>query len=606
MSNRPYQTECLDAIRLNAIQGCNRQLVVLPTASGKTVVFSQLPTALRMRRPDKMLVLVQADELAFQAVDKLQRANPTLKVGMEKASYKASWSDDIIVGSVQTLGGTKAIEGQPGQWDWSKRLRNLNPDEITKVVIDEVHHCTAKNYHGVMRYFGVMKSDPAYNNPDKFLLGVTATPNRSDNKGLEGFFEKIVYSRDIRTMIREGWLAEPIGHRVDTMVSLDGVRVTTGINGKDYAEGELSKTVNTPERNSLIVDKYLELGEGAPFIGLTVDIQHTIDLTEMFRSRGVTCYGIASKSERQCEWLITDTSERRDIIQRYNNGEFKGLISCQALLEGFDAPRATVCLWARPTKSGLLYTQGTGRVLRPFPAPEAAATWTGWRKQHAIVIDFVDNCSTVGAALMTIPTLFGLRPDFNMQGKSAMKVLDEVERIKASKPAVNAELYTNLDALRAVSERIDLFAVPTTPPEIQTASKFTWTTGLSDGTYQLQLPDKGLLSIKINALGEFEVSKHVTGVKTPLGIGRTLAEALRMADATVPAEAMILLKNDASWRKTPPSDPQISALKRAYPELRRPFASDEEFVAMVRHSYNKGQVSQLLAARPNPYAGRGR
>ena len=591
MVNRPYQTECLNAIATGALEGCNRQLVVLPTASGKSKIFAQMPETMKLRRPDKMLVMVQAEELCFQAMKHLQEANPALKVGLEKAQYRSSWSDDIVVASVQSLGGTQAKEG--GGYEWGKRLRSLEPDSFTTIVIDESHHCTAKNYHGPMRYFGVMKSEPQYNRADKFLLGVTATPNRSDNKGLEGFFDKIVYSRDIRTMIREGWLAEPIAHRVDTMVSLREV----GVRGGDFIEAQLSKVVNSPERNSLIVDKYLELGEGEPFIALTVDIQHTIDLTEMFRQRGVTCFGIASKNDKQCEWLITAAEARKATIDAYNRGEFKGLISCQALLEGFDAPRATVCLWGRPTKSGLLYTQGTGRVLRPFPPPEESANWTGWRKKFAIIIDFVDNANSVGSALMAVPSLFGLRADFNLKGKKVTEVLDAVEKIKAAKPSINTTLYADLDALKAVSERIDLFAVPTVPPEIGKSSQFSWTTGMSEGTYQLNLPDKGLLTIKVNALGEYEVSKHMTGVKTPIGTAKDLQAALKIADKSVPNEAMIILRSDANWRKLPASEAQLGLLKRLYPEMRRPFKSDAEFYAMANSTYSRGQVSALIAQR---------
>jgi len=237
---------------------------------------------------------------------------------------------------------------------------------------------------------------------------------------------------------------------------------------------------------------------------------------------------------------VTAEKERKSVIERYNRGEFVGLVSCQALMEGFDAPRATVCLWARPTKSGLLYTQGTGRVLRPYPPPEQAATWTGWRKENALVVDFVDNTTTVGHALVTAPTLFGLRADFNLGGKKALAVVEEIERLKVAKPGLNASLYTDLDKLRAVSEKIDLFAVPTVPPEIQQHSQFSWTTGVSDGVYQLAMPDKGLLAIRVNALGEYEIARHVTGVKTPLGSAKTLIEALKLADKHVPAEAAFI------------------------------------------------------------------
>ena len=591
MQLRPYQTECLDTISLAAMQGCNRQLVVLPTAAGKTVIFAQIPMKLRMRRPDKMLVLVQSDEIAYQSVSKLAVCNPTLKIGLEKAQYKATWADDIVVASIQTLAGSK--KNEDGSWEWSKRLLSLDRDAFRYIVIDECHHSISSSYAGPLRYFKVLKSEPQFNDPSRLLLGVTATPNRADNKGLELLFEKIVYSRDIRSMVTDGWLATPEAHRVDTMVNLSGVEVRRG----DFVTAQLERVINIPERNNLIVDKYLELGENAPFLAFTCDIQHTIDLTETFRKRGIECFGIASKTGVESEWLITKEKERATAIERFNKGEFRGLLSCAALLEGFDAPRAMVGLDGAPTASRLRFTQKFGRVLRPFPAPEAAATWTGWKKRCAIWIDFVD--SSTKHSLTTAPSLFGLRADFNAKGKSLTGVVEEIERIKATKPAVNASLYTNLDALKAFAEKIDLFAVPTVAPEVQQFSQFSWTSGVSEGVYQLSLPgDKaGMLSVRVNALGEFEIAKHVTGIKTPLGSAKTLKEALKMADKNVPAEAMIVLKSDAGWRTLPATRNQIWAYKRLYPEARKQFPSEEAFFLFCEQKFSRGDMSTLISAR---------
>ena len=592
MNPRPYQIETLDAVASAWKDGVSRQLVVLPTAAGKTVVFSMLPQWLRMRRPERMLVLVQAEELCFQAVKKLAAANPTLKIGLEKAEYKSTWSDDIVVASIQTLGGTEP-DGNGG-WKWGKRLAQMSPENFTVVVCDESHHLVANNYHGPLRYFGVMKSEPKYNNPNKLLVGVTATPNRSDNKGLEQFFEKITYSRDIRSMIKEGWLADIRAFRVETMVSLDGVATRQG----DYAIGQLEKRINTPERNNLIVDGYLKHGEGLPFLGFTVDIQHTIDLTECLRARGIKAMGISgAKGAVESQWLAYGKTARPAALEAYERGELDGLVSCQALLEGFDAPRATVALCARPTKSALLYTQTVGRVLRPFPAPEARGTHAGWMKQYAIVLDFVDNTSTNAAALNTVPSLFGLRPDFNMKGKKVMDELEEIEKLKASKPALNLSLYTDLEALRGVAEKIDLFAVPAIPPEIAKFSEYAWLTGLTAGSFQLVLPDKGVIRVQETTLGTFEVSRHLNGVKTPLKTVSTLKEAIAHADKQVPAESRVLLANDQKWRAQPVTDAQVGLIRRLYPELYKIHGNDAAFKDFVLKTYTKGAASMLITAR---------
>jgi hypothetical protein len=223
------------------------------------------------------------------------------------------------------------------------------------------------------------------------------------------------------------------------------------------------------------------------------------------------------------------------------------------------------------------------------------ADWVGYTKTSACVIDFVDN--SANHSLITVPTLFGLKADFNLRGKSIVETVEEVERIKAAKPGINAALFNDLNSLRAMSEKIDLFAVPTVPPEVQQASQFSWTTGISEGTYQLSLPDRGMLTIKVTALGEFEISKHVTGVKTPLGAAKTLAEALRLADKAVPQEAQVMLRSDSAWRNLPVSDAQLGLLRRLYPELRRNFPSDQEFNKMVAGTYSRGQVSAMISQR---------
>jgi hypothetical protein len=303
------------------------------------------------------------------------------------------------------------------------------------------------------------------------------------------------------------------------------------------------------------------------------------------------------KGAVESQWLAYGKTDRPAALEAYEKGELDGLVSCQALLEGFDAPRATVALCARPTKSGLLYTQTVGRVLRPFPAPEALAGHTGWIKKYAIVLDFVDNTSTNAAALNTVPSLFGLRPDFNMKGKKVMDELEEIEKLKASKPALNLSLYTDLEALRGVAEKIDLFAVPAIPPEIAKFSEYAWLTGLTAGSFQLVLPDKGVIRVQETTLGTFEVSRHLNGVKTPLKTVSTLKEAIAHADKQVPAESRVLLANDQKWRVQPVTDAQVGLIRRLYPELYKIYGNDAAFKDFVLKTYTKGAASMLITSR---------
>lgn len=583
MPLRDYQLEALQNVNTAMREGVNKQLIVLPTGTGKTVVFADIPKAVDLQPNERMMVVVQRDELCFQSMEKLQKRNPELKVSLEKAQYRADPLADIIVASIQTLGMSKT-DPATGDWVYSDRIKSFDPAAFRAVVVDEAHHAISKQYHGMLRYFEVFKPELQYDDPEKLLLGCTATPGRSDNQGLEMLFDKIVYTRDLRDMIEKGWLANLRAFRVDTTVDISSV----GINQGDFATRELEKTVNTPARNRLIVEKYKEIGKGLPGLAFTVDVQHSNDLAEEFRKAGVAAYAISGS---------TPANDRRKLIQMYAEGTVKVLISCQVLLEGFDAPLATVALCCRPTKSKLLYTQSIGRVLRPYPAPEEAKGWAGYVKENAIIIDFVDVSSK--HQLLQVASLFGLRPGFDTKGKKITDALAEVERIAAKAPGVNLTLYDTVEQLKSAVEEINLLGKPVIPEEIRRNSSLAWTTGMAVGTYQLSF-EKTMISVKENTLGQFEIFRHVQGVRTPLGTANDLSRALSLAEIEVPQEWYTRLQADASWRFTPPTAAQLELYAKLYPEARRIFGTDADFAAGIAKKFTKGDLSSLIGQRIKP------
>lgn len=579
MPLRDYQDEAVQNVETEFAAGVSKQLVVLPTAGGKTLIVAHAIPRLLKKQGDQALFVVQSDELVFQGHDKIQKYNPDLKVGIEKAQYRAEPNDDVVVASIQTIGKT-VRDGD--DWKYSDRLTKFDPENFRVVIFDEAHHLIAKQYQSPLRYFQVWKQDFRYDDPSKLLLGVTATPNRSDSVGLELLFDKIVFSRELLQMIESGWLSNVKAYRVDTETLLDEVEVRQG----DFVTKQLERVVNTPGRNRLVVEKYKELGEGMPAIAFTVDVAHSNDLAKSFMDAGIKAYAISGS---------TPERDRRKLIEMYSRGDIDVLVSCQALLEGFDAPRASVGLFCRPCKSRLMYTQSFGRILRPHPAPEEAAGWKGWTKPYAIAIDFVDVSAK--HQLSSVASLFGLPPKFNLKGKKATEVVKEVERAQAKAPGVNLTLYNDVESLRGVVEKIDLFAKPTIPDEVRKLSKLAWVTGISQGAYQLCLPDKGMLTVKVNTLGQFDVYRHTNGVRSQLTVAPNLQAALSVADANVPREAAQMLMADANWRYEKPSEKQVGLLKKLYPELRRPFNSDEEFIVMVNSRYSRGEVSTLISQR---------
>ena len=199
---RPYQQEAITAIERSLERGVRRPLIVLPTGCGKTLAFA----ALIARRGGSALVLAHRDELLRQAAAKIALADPTLGLGV---GFVAAQRDDVgapvVVGSVQTLAQTRRLARLPRQFD--------------TVVVDEAHHASARSYRKIL----------AHLEPSPLILGVTATPQRSDGQLLGEVWEEIVYQRGIAEMIRAGYLADVRGIRVGLeQVDLDKVAQSGG------------------------------------------------------------------------------------------------------------------------------------------------------------------------------------------------------------------------------------------------------------------------------------------------------------------------------------------------------------------------------------------
>ena len=197
----------------------------------------------------------------------------------------------------------------------------------------------------VLRELGFLNEDP-----NKLLVGVTATPKRGDGVGLGGVFEEIVFERSINTMIRAGYLSPLIGKQIFTKIELGGVAVSHG----DFVASELSRMVNTPDRNRLILDNYLKYAsDRKKALAFCADVQHAKDLAATFVSHG----GITAKAV----YGSMEAEEREQVLEEFTAGKIQILCNCNLLTEGFDEPSIDCILLARPTKSTALFTQMIGR-----------------------------------------------------------------------------------------------------------------------------------------------------------------------------------------------------------------------------------------------------
>ncbi len=254
---RPYQSECIEAIETAEKTGTHRQLVALPTGTGKTVIFS---TAAK-RRNGRTLILAHRDELIQQAVDKLTMVWEDANVGVVKAE-RNEVDKQVIVGSVQTVCRENRLEQLPTDFDF--------------VVSDEAHHAAASTYQRIYKYLGVMAEEGEELRTDTLHLGVTATPQRTDKIGLADIFDRITFHRSICDFIPD-YLCDLRCVQIMTYINIDGVETWAG----DLRTEQLSALLNTANCNELIVAAWKEhaikrgsataLSPGRLTLGFTTD-----------------------------------------------------------------------------------------------------------------------------------------------------------------------------------------------------------------------------------------------------------------------------------------------------------------------------------------------
>jgi superfamily II DNA or RNA helicase len=369
---RPYQEEAIAAVEAAVERGVSRPMIVLPTGTGKTGAFA----ALIARRDGSALVLAHRDELLRQAADKLTVADPTLALGV---GFVAAERDDVaspvVVGSVQTLAR-------------SNRLARL-PTRFDTVVVDECHHAAARSYRRILAHLEV----------SPLILGVTATPQRSDGRLLGEVWEEIVYQRGIAEMIRAGYLTDVRGVRVGLQqVDLEQVAQAGG-DFQAEALGDALEQASAPQ-HVLAAYRAHAGGRKAVVFVPTVALAHR--MAGVFRDAGIPAEALDG---------TTPMEDRRAILGRLQTGQTRVLANVAVLSEGVDVPSVSCIVMATPTRSQVKYAQAVGRGLRTFPG-----------KDDCLVIDVVGVSDRLD--LQTLPRLFGLRkPTTNSE-----TVIDAIDR----------------------------------------------------------------------------------------------------------------------------------------------------------------------------------
>ena len=334
MALRPYQERAIAEVR-EALEKSFRALLVMPTGSGKTIVFARI-CRLASDKGRKVLILVHRRELVKQASDKLTKAG--VEHGIIAAGFKPS-AHSVQIASVQTL---------------ARRLRtvSIEPDLM---IIDEAHHAVAGQWEKILQHFGNAR-----------VIGVTATPSRLDGRGLGSHFSTLVSGPSVKLLTELGFLSR---HRVfapPVIADLKGVRTRAG----DYASDQLSEAMNRPTITGDAIAHYRKRADGLPAIAFCCSVAHATSVCASFNAAGYRAKLVTGNMSME---------ERDDAISGLADGRTQVLCSVDVVSEGTDVPAVSAAILLRPTQSEALYLQQIGRILRPQPG------------KIAIVLDHVGN-----------------------------------------------------------------------------------------------------------------------------------------------------------------------------------------------------------------------
>lgn len=394
---RPYQQEAVTAIN-EKWDEWQRELLVLPTGCGKTVVFNTVAN----ERPGRTLILAHRDELIEQARDKFSGM-----FGEMPGKIKAHENDirRVTVGSVQTM----SRRDYSGQFD--------------TVIVDEAHHAISPQYQTVLKQF-----------PEAKVLGVTATPDRGDKRNLGEYFDGIAYEYGLKQAVKEGYLCEIVAKTIPLEIDMSAVKVSLG----DFEVNAVAATL----------EPYLP------------QIAEAIQREAAGRKTVVFCPLISIAQELAgmipgAREVNGSSDDRKEVLDWFDNAD-PGAVLCNAMLltEGWDCPSCDCVVVLRPTKIRSLYCQMIGRGTRLSPGKENLLIldflWLTGRHNLCRPASLVaenpqDIEAVVKASKDEEVDLFGAVSDAEEARRSALAAELEKQAKKKSKLINPLELFSVLD-----------------------------------------------------------------------------------------------------------------------------------------------------------------
>ena len=339
---RPYQADMIDRARVALRGGCRRLVIQGATGMGKTCLIAHM-LASASARGKRAWFIVHRRELVRQSVA-MFKAAADLRVGVIAAGYEPDPSALVQVCSVQSL---------------ARRLARVAPPDL--LVYDECHHICASTWGHIAKTF-----------PETPQIGLSATPQRLDSRGLGEYFDELIVGPPIGTLIDGGYLAPTVVYAPPSPADLAGLRVRAG----DYATDETAARMDKPHITGDAIAHYRRLCDREPAICFTVTLAHAEHVAAQFRDAGYRAQRIDGGHS---------DDERAALITALGTGGLDVLVSCELIGEGIDIPIVAAAILLRPTASLTIHLQQVGRAMRPAPG-----------KTRAIILDHVGNTGRHG------------------------------------------------------------------------------------------------------------------------------------------------------------------------------------------------------------------
>lgn len=340
------QIEALYELKKARADGWDKGLVVAATGVGKTFL-----AAFDSKEFNRILFIAHREEILMQAESTFHCVRPDLSTGYFSGNLKDTTSD-ILFATIQTLGK-------------KEYLNDIYFKEYAfdYIVIDEFHHAAARSYKDIINYF-----------QPKFMLGLTATPERMDNQDVFALCDyNLVYEIRLKEAINKGLL---VPFRYYGIYDDTDYSSISNSNGK-YDEKQLEQVLSINKRGKLILNHYLKYNSLSS-LGFCSSRYHAVFMADYFNKHGVKACAVISGSEVPNDSIYV--LDRQEAIRRLKNRELHVIFSVDIFNEGLDVPEIDMVLFLRPTESPTIFLQQLGRGLR-----------RNHRKDYLNVLDFIGN-----------------------------------------------------------------------------------------------------------------------------------------------------------------------------------------------------------------------